>query len=128
MRTASNASIVGRINGDTGSSYSRLTLGGDGSTSQSTSGSNSNYGIWCTYGFADTTALNAVSTIHLNDYATTNKFKTALCVNTNTSSGVSYVASTWRSTSAITSIEILTDGGTSYASGTTFTLYGVKAA
>ena len=77
----------------------------------------------------------ATSIVQINNYANTSVYKTALIrgnsINPSTSaSNATTLVGLWRSTAAINSITIYSEGGGSYyiASGSTFTLYGIKAA
>lgn len=128
LKTASAASLAGRLNGDTGSNYSRINLAADGSTSQSTSGTGTTYGIWCTYGYADANNFNAVAIVNINNYSSTTVKKTVMVSNSNGNTGVSLLMSTWNSTAAVDSVTLLNDGGANFSIGCTFTLYGIKAA
>jgi len=128
LKTASTASLAGRLNGDTGANYSRINLAADGSTSQSTRGSGTTYGIWCTYGYADANNFNALAIVNINSYTSTNAKKTVIVRNSNATTGVSLLISTWNSTAAVNSVTLLNDGGANFSIGCTFTLYGIKAA
>jgi hypothetical protein len=112
-----------RFNGDTGSNYSRTFLAGDGS-SASSGRSTSVTSLPMLY--MDSTNWTATTFMVFN-YSNTTTHKTAM--NRTNLPGV--VTSTnvglWRSTSAITSISF-TAPSNNIASGSTFTLYGVKAA
>jgi hypothetical protein len=111
--------------------YSRTVLQGDGSTASSYRGSNADR----MYFTVDANATNSVlSQFHFQNYANTNVFKTVL--NRAGSAGVVVTASAhlWRDTSAISTISITASdnmgGGTAdqFSIGTSFTLYGIKAA
>ena len=114
-----------RLNGDTATNYSRTNLNGDGTSA--TSGRNTSvaygYGILVTNTFS-TNILNFLN------YSNTTTYKTILMRSNNTSAS-GYAATTvdlWRATpAAINSIQIGAVSG-NYDIGSTFTLYGIKAA
>jgi hypothetical protein len=113
-----------RLNGDTGSNYSRTNLNGDGTSA--TSGRNSNVAFG--YGILVLTTPST-NILQFMNYANTTTFKTVLMRSNNAGSG-GYVQATvdlWRNTNAITSIEIGCASG-NYAVGSTFSLYGIANA
>lgn len=117
-----------RINGDNGSNYSVTRLQGDGSTVSSNRASNQTEYRINGSGFMTTTIV-ANSFIHFMNYANTSIFKTMLARVGNANTGVSISAGFWRSTSAINQIQFSNWGGpATYITGSTFTLYGIKAA
>lgn len=117
------------FNGDTASNYSTHNLTGTGATASSSS-------LLTTYmqlpwvGFGTTTGSNWGGTvIDILDYANTSKFKTVRALGGADGNGSGYVTLTsgnWRSTSAITSISITPDGGTTFSQYSSFALYGIK--
>lgn len=112
-----------RINSDSGTNYSwtgmSYNVGGTGS------GRSSNQTIFIAGSCED--GSYATSICHLMDYSNTTTFKTMI---TRTSSigtqGVGEIINLWRSTSAITSLFL--DAASGFYTGSTFTLYGIKAA
>jgi hypothetical protein len=128
LKTATDASLAGRINGDTGANYSRISLAADGSSVQSTAGSATTYGIWCTFGYASASNFNAVAIVNINNYSSANVKKTVMVSNSNGLTGVSLMVSTWNNTAAVNSVTLLNDGGANFSIGCAFTLYGIKAA
>ena len=118
------------INGDTGTNYSDTALDGDGTSAISTRHSNANYfAITNNVGIAGT--LGAQTTlIHLQNYANTSVNKTVIFRANNATTtgfpGVTAAVGLWRSTVAISSFA-LTTASTTFLSGSTFTLYGIKA-
>lgn len=117
-----------RFNSDTGSNYSRTYLTGTGSaassgrdTSQTTADISFN-GL-----FGNNTNYNSI--IHIMNYSNTTTYKTALSRSNNAATGVDTSVSLWRSTSAITTIDVRTTSASRvFNVGSTFTLYGIKAA
>jgi hypothetical protein len=65
--------------------------------------------------------------INIQNYSNATTYKTALSRSQNSSLVLANVG-LWGNTSAITSVTILDDNSYSLASGSTFTLYGIKAA
>jgi hypothetical protein len=112
-----------RFNGDSATNYSNTELKGSG-----TAASSARYSS-VTYMYALGNGLSANQTnviVDINNYSNATTYKTGL-FRYNDANG--YVAATiglWRSTSAITSISINSLGA--YTTGSTFTLYGIKAA
>lgn len=118
-----------RFNGDTGTNYSHTILYGTGSVAGSVRGANFNRIRYA--GDIPTTNFET-GRIHIMSYANTNVFKTILsdCSSAQSGSTVNRVVGLWRSTSAITSVTLFSndDGADSFASGSTFSLYGIRAA
>jgi hypothetical protein len=122
---SSTANCLARVNGDTGTNYSRTVLSGNGSTASSSRISNTSY-----LNFDNAAYLNTEFSpwiIHFMNYSNTTTFKTVLNRGNNAALGVDAAVNLWRSTSAITEISFLQTSG-NYATGSTFTLYGIKAA
>lgn len=116
------------LNGDTGTTTSATFLSGSGSAASSirlTSMTNMQ--------FFNIPAANAAasmfgtSVIQFMSYANTNVYKTILAAATDPGSWVERNVGLWRSTSAITTIQLGCNGG-NFASGSTFSLFGIKAA
>ena len=121
----SNANYLGfRYNSDTGSNYGYIYLYGNGTNPAASGvGTNQSFGR---YGNG-TTANFEVSFLNIFNYANTNVFKTSISQSNSVANySISYT-STWRSTAAITSVQLFTDAG-NWAVGSVFTLYGIKAA
>jgi hypothetical protein len=116
---------VGNGSIDTGSNYSSTILYGDGSSAGSSRLSNNTDGMYVGQG---STSM-FTNTLHFQNYSNTTTFKTGVFrAGVVTSGGwVSAAAGLWRSTSAINIIEYRTAAG-NINSGSTFTLYGIKAA
>lgn len=113
-----------RLNGDTGSNYSANALYGDGTTGNALRFNN---GVEI-YSGRMGSATNSTSIFYLFNYSNTTTNKSIL--SRGASSGIIMVtAGMWQSTAAINSIYVRGFGAFSdFASGCTFTLYGIKAA
>lgn len=118
--TTANEGIGLRFNGDTGTNYSNTYMIGNGTTASSNRDSNDNIGY---VGYFSTGQSNVIANIM--NYSNTTTFKTALGRGNPTNLVIARVA-LWRSTAAITSITVLPGSG-NLVSGSTFTLYGIKA-
>jgi hypothetical protein len=120
----SNANYLGfRYNSDSGSNYGYVYLLGSGTTVASGVGTTQSFGR---YGNGSTANFE-VSFLNIFNYANTNVFKTSISQSNAVASYAISYTSTWRSTSAITSVQLFTDAG-NWAIGSVFTLYGLKAA
>lgn len=112
--------IEWRYNGNSSSFYSNTFITGNGSTitSNRTTGQTQAYGA---YSFVSGIGVYQIDIFNY----TGSTYKTAICrfANDANGSGISGAnVSVWRSTNAVTSIEILNNGGIP------LTLYGIKAA
>ena len=68
-----------------------------------------------------------VNIIQINNYSNSTTFKTYLARQGAASTSTEAIVGLWRSTAAITSLSVNTSSN-AFASGSTFTLYGIKAA
>ena len=112
------------FNSDTTSTYSRHSLYGTGSGTPSTYALANDVRIGFTYTSSNSNPGSAICDIL--DYTNTSKYKTVRVLNGDdqNGSGIIMLASgNWRSTSAITSIQITSSGFSQYSQ---FALYGIK--
>lgn len=123
--TGSN-NIQLRFNNDSGTNYSQTRLYGDGSTAASDRHSNQT-SIPFVAGTVNSTTLRANYIAQIQNYSNTTTFKTALIRSNSSSLYVMAVVGLYRSTSAITRIDLICGDAASFRSGSTFTLYGIKA-
>jgi hypothetical protein len=126
VNAGGNQWFIMSFNNDNGSNYSSTFLSGNGTAASSDRYSNRTDGIFP--GDTDN-SNNAVMIIHLMNYSNTTTYKTTLSRSSDASDSVKALVGLWRSTSAITSIKITNqDLASNIASGSTFTLYGIKSA
>lgn len=111
-----------QLNGNTSTDYSNTRLIGDGSSAASNRGTNETA---MNIGFS-TTAWGT-SIINFMNYSNTTTFKTVLSHSGQGARETKVTTGLWRQTSAITSIRLFPSTG-SFVAGSTFTLYGIKAA
>jgi hypothetical protein len=112
-----------QFNSDTGSNYSITYMRGNGTTASSGRASNATVmRVGNIYTAFDTTAI-----IHIMNYSNTTTNKTVLTRIGQASGYVVASVGLWRSTAAISTVLVNGDG-TNLSSGSTFTLYGIKAA
>lgn len=111
------------LNSDTGSNYSRTRLSGTGTSASSGRNSNETVGYIGaeTYG---TNALKFNTVVHFMNYANTTTYKTFLSRANHIDLASEAIVGLWRNTSAINTIKV----NSNFAAGSTFTLYGIKAA
>lgn len=118
---------VGNGSIDTGSNYSNTDVRGDGSTTASGRASNQ---AWFNSGYINDSSQTTIM-IHFMDYSNTTTNKTVLWRVSNaaaSSYAVQAQVGLWRSTSAINYIRLETNQSPQvFATGSIFTLYGVKA-
>lgn len=118
-----------RVNDISTGTYSNTVLAGDGSSASSNREANSTSWFMTWNSIFDSDDGGIVK-LHIQNYANTNVNKTALsetATNTRLGRGVHL----WRSTNAITKVSFALGGGfpdINFASGTNFSLYGIKAA
>lgn len=124
--TVSGNALTMQFNSDTGTNYSTTILRGNGTTASSTRQTSVTNMIINNLAELPTASFGAYITNFMN-YSNSTTYKTVLSRANNASTGVDAIVGLWRSTSAITSIVIGITGG-NIASGSTFSLYGIKAA
>lgn len=117
---------VGNGSVDTGSNYSGTQIVGDGSSASSSRHSSSTY--LQTLGWAIGVLNDANGILHFQNYSNTSTFKTILNRTNSPAYGTAAFAGLWRSTSAIDIIKFTGVNSRNITSGSTFTLYGIKAA
>ena len=124
--SGSDTLIQMQFNSDTGSNYSRTFLYGTGSTAGSGRTSNAtelSIGVIP----ASSSSNWATTKTSIQNYSNSTTYKTAITRNDYTGDAAYAGVGLWRSTSAITSIKVIASAG-NFSSGSTFTLYGIKAA
>jgi hypothetical protein len=116
-------------NSDTGANYSRTYLTGDGSAASSGRGTSRTFVDTDYNGYLSTTLGQNNIIINIMNYSNATTFKTTLSRANRAASGTDANVSLWRNTAAITRIDITNSGSsTFFLTGSTFTLYGIKAA
>jgi hypothetical protein len=119
-------------NNDTGTTKSNTNLNGNGSTATSFRTSNDAYmSIGVIAGATATANVYGASIAHFMNYSNTTTNKTVISRGSQADSVVYPVSASvglWRSTSAITSLYLYAGGLQNIKAGSTFTLYGIKAA
>ena len=124
--TTTNDQIAIRLNGDTGTNYSRTILAGNGTTTASYQGSSESYAYT---GYYSTLYTNPTTNIfHFMNYSNATTYKTLLGRSSSADTTALSSVNLWRSTSAITSIVLTIAGATNFDAGSTFNLYGITAA
>lgn len=117
-----------QFNNDTAGNYSITILYGNGTSAASTRYSNVSTPYINFYGYAPSASDTFnVCTIHIMNYSNTTTNKTFISRANNAAAGTDAIVGMWRSTAAITSLKYI-QGNNTLASGTTLTLYGIKAA
>jgi hypothetical protein len=133
VASGSALNLTVNVNGDAAANYGITSLfarsEGAGTAATSVRASNTSYAL-ANYGTATTTDARSVSRIDFLNYSNNTTFKpiivrAATSPGNSTFSGNEIITNHWRSTAPISSITL---GGGTFASGSTFTLYGIKAA
>ena len=119
-----------QFNGDTATNYSWTVLFGSGSAAGSYRESNKTAIPTGYYSQIDISPATSTFIIQIMNYSNATTNKTVLTRGNNAASGrgVDAIVGLWRSTAAITSVALNVDASHQYTSGSTFTLYGIKAA
>jgi hypothetical protein len=119
-----NLTTALRFNNNTGANYSRTAMRGYGSTADTFRQTNLEY--LSLDGSVTQPFHNAI--VSIQNYNDANSYKTVLVRSNRATDGVeAEVGYFYGSTAAITRIDVISAGGTNYSSGTTFSLYGIKA-
>jgi hypothetical protein len=130
--TDGNEGAQFRLNSDSGTNYSVTYLAGDGSAASSGRGSSLTAGrLNQASSLGATNSLTSNIIVQFMNYSNTTTNKTVISrtnVTTGTYPAVEAMVNLYRSTSAITAIELRMSGSGTYMAGSTFSLYGIKAA
>ena len=119
---------VGNGSIDSGSNYSNTRLNGNGSTASSQQFSNeTRMPVDSSSAYMGST-FGQVIRVNFMNYANTTTYKTVISRADNANYGVSAQVNLWRSTNAINQIQVYSEASTNFASGSTFTLYGIASA
>ena len=113
-----------RINADSGANYNRVYMEGNGSTASSVTATSSFLRASGNSNHFNQTRSSII--YNIMDYSATDKHKTVLQRTDVADSLTSMAAMRWASTSAVTNISLFLNTGT-YASGSSFALYGIAA-
>jgi len=113
------------LNASSVANYSWTGMSGNSSSAESYRTTNSTY-IYPDYYYSFTTT-NGFIELNVMNYASTNMYKTLVMRSGNAGTATMANVGLWRSTTAVQSIDLTTSTST-FAAGTTFTLYGIKAA
>lgn len=125
-----------RLNGDTGTNYNAHLLYGDGTSATATERATPSTYTYITamldgYPRDSVTAnVMGVIIIDIHDYASTTKQTTTRHfggVDANGAGRIFVSSGLWNSTSAVTSVDIISEAG-NWKTSTSFALYGIKAA
>jgi hypothetical protein len=121
---------VGNSSVDTGSNYSYTILSGSGSTTASIRGSNATYWRPNYNSLYDNANGKSNHIFQFMNYSNTTTNKTMLYRGNSAAYGTDASVCLWRSTSAINIITLYANanGTKNFLSGSTFSLYGIKAA
>jgi hypothetical protein len=116
-----------RLNSDSGSNYSSTNMYGTGTSALSQRESN------VTFLRIDRQATwrsgnRTMNRVNLMNYSNSTTYKTVITRGDAPADCVEAIVGLWRNTAAITSIQVGNDAGANFATGTTFTLYGIQAA
>jgi len=125
--TSNLSSLQMRFNSDSGSNYSTTTLYGTGSAAASgryTSQTQMPIGNIVNALPQD---VNSNCIVQIQNYSNATTYKTSIARFNDSSRDVNTTVSLWRNTAAVTTVAFLTPLSF-FASGSTFTLYGIKAA
>jgi hypothetical protein len=127
--TSADYSIRAQFNSDTAANYSHHGLYGTGATVGTYSGASQTY-MQFGNNADTTTSVFAGGIIDILDYTNTNKYKTTRSLSGWDKNGggvIELTSSSWRSTSAVTSISLFDFAG-DFAQYSSFALYGIKGA
>ena len=121
--SAQDSSVLLQYNNDTSTNYSTTLIDGNGSSAGSARASNTT-AAYC----GATSEESSNSIVSIMNYSNTTTYKILISRGNNPKNRVRAFASLWRSTAAISTIKVISDFAGNFATGSTFTLYGVKSA
>jgi len=125
-----DAALWIQFNGDSGSNYAWHRLWGNGSSASAGASTSQTWGLLGVGTYGGDTANAFGSTIaDVLDYANTNKTKVARALTGDDTNGAGYIglhSTLWNNTNAINQITLFPPSGYNFATGTNFSLYGIR--
>ena len=118
--------IYVQYNGDSGANYSGTILTGTGASAGSSRHSGSTY--LQAIGWVTGIQNNANSILNIQNYSSSTIYKTLINRTNDATNGTQTYVGLWRNTAPITSITFTGVNSRTILSGSTFTIYGIKAA
>jgi hypothetical protein len=112
-----------RFNSDSGANYAITIMNSSGTAATTSRGTSENQSM---IGVGDTTVQSSV--VHINNYSNATTYKPFFVQVANSGSYNRLAVGSWLNTNAITSVTVLILGGAVFSIGSSFTLYGIKAA
>lgn len=125
---SANINVSMQFNGDTASNYSITAVAGDGSSASSTRRTSQTAMRLDENSFTSTTLGASNLIVSIMNYANTTTYKTVLSRSNNAAAGTSAIVGLWRATPAAINQVVINAIGGNWITGSTFTLYGIKAA
>ena len=129
--SAGGSNLELQFNTDTATNYSSHYFRGSGSTASAGNYTTSSriYLIETIARNGNTAGVFGTFVIDILDYANTNKYKTVRGLGGYDDNGSGYIlfgSGNWRSTSAISSLKVILEGGDTFAQYSQWALYGIK--
>ena len=125
--TTGSVALRMQFNTDTGANYQSIWLTGNGSTAASGKSTGNTYMKIDENSGMNTTLGQGLNLINIMNYSNTSTYKPVLTRPNRADLGVDAFVGYWLNAAAINSITLLTSSST-FITGSTFTLYGIKAA
>jgi hypothetical protein len=120
------------FNGDSGSNYAFHQLRGDGASATAAASSSIGFmEVERAAGAASTASGFGAIVFDLLDYANTSKYKTQRTLGGYDNNGAGVVglySGVWMNTNAVTSITLISGGGSNFVQYSSFALYGIRGA
>jgi len=126
--TGASKDVYMRFNSDTAANYSMHVIYGNGASAIATGSTSATYAELATTGTTAGASVFSGGVIDILDYGNTNKYKTTRSIvswDGNGTGVVFFYSGNWRSTSAISQIDLVASTG-SFTANSQFALYGVK--
>ncbi len=128
-RSSTDDTILFRLNNDSGSNYSRTRLVGTGSAAASARDTNQTaFNFDVISAASNPSGEFSPEIFQIMNYSNSTTYKTVLARTNTASTYVTAQVGLWRSTAAITRIDLTLNTGPNFLTGTMATLYGIQAA
>ena len=125
--SAGTTEFQAQFNSDTASNYSRTRITGDGGSAASSRADTVTFMRFTGVGYLANSDLNGLTIINIFNYSNATTFKTVLSRFNKSTEETNATVNLWRTTpEAITSIRLFVSAN-NFFTGSTFTLYGIKA-